>query len=743
MKTSRWIFGCLPLVVAGLALLSATAPARGYVEAPFTVGKVIQDSANVVLARVEKVDREKNLIIYRRVRDIKGKDPRELYKHNIGKRGFHPREWQTIMKWAQVGKLALIFHNGGASETCIDNYWYQATGGDWWTMTHAEPYFLRSFAGRPIKLAALVERMLAGEEVVTPCMVDGDKNALQLRTAKVQRIKASLKIQDYDAKRDFVGWGVEEFVRVGDMPGFTHCAPVANVGPGAVGVAATDLDGDGKGDFCLFGAGGLTLLQSADNSFNDVHVPVRGGARGAAWADFDGDGKPDLLLATPAGPRLFRNAGKSLQDVSASLPLQGYYNLRAATWMDYDGDKRPDILLADGFRGLLLYRNLGAAAVPAPGSAKTGAWYYAGPFDNTERKGFQTVYPPEKEVDLSKQYTGKRGAKVLWREGKFVDGKVNSLALFKSGRLNQQVTVYLYRVLDFGQETLLPVSLGSDDTLTVWLNGKQVLAQNVDRSCGPDQAKVALKLQPGRNALLMKICNNSGHVSFYFKAAEDVPCVRQLFEDVSVAAGLGVNGVAGKLKGNHLAVADVNGDKRPDFLYSAGTGVLAVNTGNRFALAKGSGLSYRCGGIVPAFGDIDGDGDVDLFVPQAGQSKLYRNDGKGAFTDITSAAGALAKPIGRATCAVWTDFNNRGRLDLLVGCLKGPNRYFRNEGAGAFSDAGETIGLYRRIFNTRAVSVLDLNKDGVLDVVFNNEGQKSTVLLGDPSRLAAVAARDK
>ena len=49
--------------------------------------------------------------------------------------------------------------------------------------------------------------MLAGKEVVVPCMVDGDKNALQLRTAKIQRLKASLKIMDYDQKRDFAGWG--------------------------------------------------------------------------------------------------------------------------------------------------------------------------------------------------------------------------------------------------------------------------------------------------------------------------------------------------------------------------------------------------------------------------------------------------------------------------------------------------------------------------------------------------------
>jgi len=742
LRTGRFIRGRLPLLAAS-ALLLWGPEAPGYVEAPFTLGRIINESRYVLLMRVEKVDRGKNLIIYRKVRDIKGTHPGETLKHNIGTRGFHPREWQNIMKWAQVGKLAVMFHNGGQAETCINNYWYQAGGREWWSMTHAEPYLLRSFAGRPAKLAALVERMLAGEEVTVPCMVDGDKNALQLRTARVQRLKASLKITDYDPRRDFVGWGVEEFVPVGDMPGFTHYAPVANVGPGAAGVASTDLDGDGKADFCLFGAGGLTLLQSADESFNDVHVPVRGGVRGAAWADFNGDDKEDLLLATTSGPRLLENDGKKLRDVSASMPVRGYYNLKAAAWLDYDGDKRPDILLADGFRGLRLYRNLGAPAAADPNEPKTGVWYYIGPFDNTSRRGFNTAYPPEREIDLSKSYPGKEGAKAVWKEGKFTDGKVTSLALFRSGRHNRQVAVYVYRVLDFGQALDLPVSLGSDDTLTVWLNGEKVLAQNVDRSCRPDQAKLTLKLKPGRNGLLMKICNNSGQPRFYFSAGREVRSSPRLFEDVSDSAGLGATGVGGRLKGDRLAVADVNGDGRADFLYSAGTGVLAINTPRGFVGAKGSGLSYRAGGVSPAFGDMDGDGDPDLFVPQTGRCRLFRNDGKGRFTDVTAAAGALAKPIGRATCAAWTNLNNHDRLDLLVGCLRGPNRYFRNDGSGRFSDAGEEIGLYRRIFNTRGVGVLDLNKDGAVDVVFNNEGQKSAVLLGNPVRQAAVAVRGR
>jgi len=52
---------------------------------------------------------------------------------------------------------------------------------------------------------------------------------------------------------------------------------------------------------------------------------------------------------------------------------------------------------------------------------------------------------------------------------------------------------------------------------------------------------------------------------------------------------------------------------------------------------------------------------------------------------------------------------------------------------GIFTDATEAVGLDRRIFNTRAIGIVDINNDGVPDVVFVNEGQESTALLVRPS----------
>jgi FG-GAP-like repeat/FG-GAP repeat len=733
VTTRQHVLCGLGVLATGALLIWAPVPtAHAYVEVPYALGKILAESTNVVVMRVEKIDKEKNLIIYRKVRDLKGTHNTEVIKHNIGRGGFHPREWQYPMEWAEVGKTAIFFHNGGASETCIGSYWYQCyPNGEWWGMSHGEPFLLRSFCGNVDKLAAAVTDMIQGKEVVVPCMVDGNKDDLHLRRARIQRLKASLKIQDYNQKRDFVGWGGEDFRRIGGMPGFTHYSALTRVDPDAQSISAIDIDGDGKLDLCLAGGGRVAVLQNSGEALSEMSLPGSTGSRAAVWADYNGDGRPDLLLATPLGPKLYTNLGNGqFRDDSHLLPREPGYNLTAAAWIDYDGDGKPDILLGNGYHGLRLYRNKGPVDIKKS-PLVLGQWHYIGPFSNSQNQGFKTAYPPEKEIDFKKKYTGRGGQQVEWKEGKFIDGEVNNLALFNPEH-NVRSVVYVYRDIHSDAPRDLPISLGSDDTLTVWLNGEKIHSEEVYRACAPDQAKLTLKLKNGDNQLLLKIVQGDGEWAYYFKALADVPqAVTWAFEDVSDAVGLGSKGIGSTVKGDTLTVCDVNGDGRPDFLYGAGTGLLALNTPQGFVEAKDSGIVYKTGKAGPVFGDFDNSGHPSLFVPQPDGCKLFRNDGRGHFTDVTAKAG-LAAFKGQVTCAAWGDVDNDGHLDLVVGCLRGPNRYFRNKGDGTFEDATETIGLGQRIFNTQAVCLVDLNNDGVLDFVFNNEGQESCVLLGNP-----------
>ena len=90
---------CLLLVAVVLtaSLLMPVDRSWGYVEVAYTLGRVIAEATTITVLRVEKVDKEKNLIIYRKVQDIKGTMP-DVVKHNIGRGGLSPREWPTIMR---------------------------------------------------------------------------------------------------------------------------------------------------------------------------------------------------------------------------------------------------------------------------------------------------------------------------------------------------------------------------------------------------------------------------------------------------------------------------------------------------------------------------------------------------------------------------------------------------------------------------------------------------------------------
>jgi hypothetical protein len=69
-------------------------------------------------------------------------------------------------------------------------------------------------------------------------------------------------------------------------------------------------------------------------------------------------------------------------------------------------------------------------------------------------------------------------------------------------------------------------------------------------------------------------------------------------------------------------------------------------------------------GMGAAAGDFNGDGWQDLYVTNYGRNRLFQNNGNGTFTDVTQKAGVAAPNW--STCATWFDYDNDGKLDLFV-----------------------------------------------------------------------------
>jgi hypothetical protein len=222
--------------VAALLFAGDPPPAGAYIAAyPPTLGKMCSWSTHIVVVKVDKVkkDGKGGVIVYRKVRDLKGKWPTERIKHVIptdGRIQVGPTKDDTlplgtdIIDWAEPGKRTVLFalQEHGWFHAYIDGLWYAGhTAGkkfpdwEWWHVTNDMPVLLRNFSGRRDQLEAAVGAIRAGKEVVVPCLADGKAEQLRRHRVKVQRLRAGLKRLDYDPKRDFVGWGSAEGVVVG------------------------------------------------------------------------------------------------------------------------------------------------------------------------------------------------------------------------------------------------------------------------------------------------------------------------------------------------------------------------------------------------------------------------------------------------------------------------------------------------------------------------------------------------
>lgn len=173
------------------------------------------------------------------------------------------------------------------------------------------------------------------------------------------------------------------------------------------------------------------------------------------------------------------------------------------------------------------------------------------------------------------------------------------------------------------------------------------------------------------------------------RTTAEVPTAK--FTDVTAASGIGFkhyNGAYGEkllpeTMGSGVGFFDFDNDGAQDLLFvngapwpwrpEAGSGQPSMalyrndGKGHFSNVTAGSGLDVSLYGMGVAFGDFDNDGRVDAYITGVGGNRLFRNLGGGKFLDVTKEAGVGGASDGWSTCAAWFDADNDGRLDLFVG----------------------------------------------------------------------------
>jgi len=121
----------------------------------------------------------------------------------------------------------------------------------------------------------------------------------------------------------------------------------------------------------------------------------------------------------------------------------------------------------------------------------------------------------------------------------------------------------------------------------------------------------------------------------------------------------------------------------------------------------------QAGGV--GVGDADGDGCEDLLLTGSPELVLYRSRCDGSFEDATLAAGLPRPYPAAASGVVFFDYDNDGWQDLYIAAVKGGDRLFRNQGRGRFVDVTAQAGVPARRWGSMPV-VADYDRDGFLDV---------------------------
>ena len=410
------------------------------------------------------------------------------------------------------------------------------------------------------------------------------------------------------------------------------------------GVAFVDYDNDGWTDLFMVNSGSADFYKPAtplknalyrnnrDGTFTDVteKAGVAGGntfGMGCAIADYDNDGYPDIFVTAYGRCTLYHNNGNgTFTDVTQKAGLATPGWTTSAVWFDYDNDGKLDLFICS-FVEFSLGNNVFC------GDNKLGKRFYCIP------------------------------------------------------RVFKPTSSFLYR--NNGDGTFTEVSAGTD----------------IQRAKGKALGVVATDIN-GDGLIDLFVANDTVQNFLFANRGKGK------WDEIALAAEVGFSANGTPRSGMGVDAADINGDGKQDlFVANVDQEMFSLyrNDGNEFfsdvAAANGVAQSTRLlSGWGLKFFDYDNDGFVDLFLANGHPDDmienysrqvrykeplvLFHHDGT-KLADVSAKAGPVFQKSFPARGLAVGDYNNDGRIDVLIGNNGGPPVLLKNNAA----DGNHWIGV--------------------------------------------------
>ncbi len=430
--------------------------------------------------------------------------------------------------------------------------------------------------------------------------------------------------------------------------------------------------------------------------------------RSAAWGDVDSDGDLDLTVGNFNGrTRLYRNDGGALTASAVWSSTVDHFTTSVA-WGDYDNDGDPDLALAGWGNPNQLYRNDGGTLTAnAVWSSTEGA--------NTRNVAWGDM-DGDGDLDLAVGNAGYGGLggqpNRLYRND---NGVLTASAVWASPESDNSFGVAWGDIDGDGDLDLAVGNYGQPNRL--YRNGGGALTNSAVWSSTEtdDTYSVAWGDVDGDGDLDLAVGNYGaglGEPNRLYRNASGVLMPSAVWSSTESDKTFSV--AWGDVDGDGDLDLAVGNFQQPNRLYRNDGGAL---TSSAVWSSTESDQTYSV-----AWGDVDGDGDLDLAVGNDGPNRLYRNDG-GTLT--TSAVWSSTGGGGTRSVA-WGDVDGDGDLDLAAG-RGSQNHLYRNDRGTLTTNPAWSSA---ESDNTFSVAWGDVDGDGDLDLAVGNYSEE-----GQPNRL--------